>query len=63
MQKKWSKERDEDKPYYKPFVTQPTINHSLWVQAFHMSIDDRLTTNVILKTQKTIYMSSGNGMD
>ena len=56
---KWSKERDEDKPYCKPFVTQPTINHSLWVQAFHMSIDDRLTTNVILKTQKTTYMSSG----
>jgi hypothetical protein len=39
---KWSKERDESKPYSKAFITTPSLSHSLLVQAFHLSIDDRL---------------------
>jgi hypothetical protein len=49
---KWSKERDESKPYSKAFITTPSLSHSLWVQAFHLSIDDRLTTNVTFKNKK-----------
>jgi hypothetical protein len=51
---KWSKERDESKPYSKAFITTPSLSHSLWVQAFHLSIDDRLTTNVTFKNKKTL---------
>ncbi len=52
-------ERDESKPYSKAFITTPSLSHSLWVQAFHLSIDDRLTTNVTFKNKKNTYMSSG----
>ena len=47
-------ERDESKPYSKAFITTPSLSHSLWVQAFHLSIDDRLTTNVTFKNKKTL---------
>jgi hypothetical protein len=50
---KWYKERDESKPYCKTFITTPTLSHSLWVQAFHLGIDDRLTTNVTFNKKKT----------
>ena len=47
-------ERDESKPYSKAFITTPSLSHSLWVQAFHLSIDDRLTTNVTFENKKTL---------
>ena len=31
----------------------------MWVQAFHLSIDDRLTTSVTSKNIKTAYIFSG----
>ena len=56
---KWSKERDVTKPYCKDFSNEPTVSHALWVQAFCLSVDDRLTTTVTAKNQKATYMSSG----
>ena len=59
MIERWSKERDETKPYCKYFSKKPTINHSLWVEAHRMNVDDRLTSAIKVKNQTTIYMSSG----
>ena len=43
MIEKWSKERDPSKPFCKNFSDTPPIEHALWVQAFHMDIEDRHT--------------------
>ncbi len=55
---KWSQERNDTKPYCKTYMTKPTLSHSLLMKD-HLSIDDRLTTNVTIKNQKSTYMSSG----
>ena len=59
MIEKWSKERDESKPYVKIFSETPTITHGIWKDAFHLNIDDRLTTSITLRHKKITYMSSG----
>ena len=57
---RWSKERDEAKPFSKLFADKVSIDHKLWVQSFHLSIDDRPTCYITDKQKKkTSFMSSG----
>jgi hypothetical protein len=43
---KWSKERNVTNTYCKKFDEIPPINHSLWVETYRISVDDRLTTAI-----------------
>ena len=57
---RWSIERDETKPFAKPFTEKVKIDHKLWVQSFHLSLDDRPTCHITDKQKKkTSFMSSG----
>jgi hypothetical protein len=56
---KWSKERNATNPYCKKFEEIPPINHSLWVETYQISVDDRLTTAIKTQSVSTTYMSSG----
>jgi hypothetical protein len=58
---RWYKERDEAKPFSKFFADKVSIDHKLWVQSFHLSIDDRPTCYITDKQKKkTSFMSSGH---
>jgi hypothetical protein len=58
--KKWSKERNVTNPYCKKFEEIPSINHSLWVETYRISVDVRLTTAIKPQSVSTTYMSSGH---
>jgi hypothetical protein len=49
---RWSKERDETKAFSKPFNEKVSIQHNLWIQSFHLSIDDRPTCHITDKQKK-----------
>ena len=56
---KWSRDRDTSKPFSKTFIEKPEINHALWVQGFHLNIDDRPTATISNKNVKSTFMSTG----
>jgi hypothetical protein len=49
---RWSKEMDETKAFSKPFYEKISIQHNLWIQSFHLSIDDRPTCHITDKQKK-----------
>ena len=51
---RWSKERDEAKPFSKIFADKVSIDHKLWVQSFHLSIDERPTCYITDKQKKKL---------
>ncbi len=50
---------ESTKLYSKKFADEVSIDHKLWTQSFHLSVDDRPTSYITDKKNKTTYMCSG----